>query len=62
MHVENLNFDSLDSLDLRDRLVDSALVQWMYLKYHGSAEASRRLNTSADRGGGCRGGCGKMLE
>jgi len=46
MRGGNLNFDSLD---LRDRLGDSSLVQWVYSEHPEWDEPSRRLNTSADR-------------
>jgi len=46
MRGGNLNYDCLD---LRDRLGDSALVQWIYAQYPQWDEASRRLNSSANR-------------
>ena len=42
----NLNFDCLD---LRDRLGDAGLIQWIYSEYPEWDESSRRLTNSMDR-------------
>ena len=42
----NLNFDCLD---LRDRLADAVLIQWIYSKHPEWDKTSRRLNNSIDR-------------
>lgn len=46
MRGGNLNFDCLD---LRDRLADSSIVQWIFSMYPQWDEPSRRLKTTIDR-------------
>ena len=42
----HLNFDCLD---LRDRLADATLVQWIYSQYPEWDRSSRKLNNTVDR-------------